>query len=84
MAELSAREALDFAIRIAGSGRKLARRIGVAQPQIPKWRKKGMVPLERVPAVSDATGLPKHVIRPDLPDFFPPPAFPQPAPTSSE
>ena len=66
-----------MAIRIAGGGSALARLVNVKQPQIPAWRKKGRIPLERVPAVSEATGLPKHVLRPDLPQFFPPPTLPQ-------
>jgi len=74
MSKISAREGLEMAIRIAGTGSALARMVKVSQPRIPEWRRKGYVPLEHVPAVSEATGLPKHVIRPDLPQFFPPPA----------
>jgi hypothetical protein len=70
---MSARDGLDLAIRAARSQTRLARGLQIAQSQICKWRKRGYVPIRRVPAVSAATGLPMHVIRPDLPDFFPHP-----------
>jgi DNA-binding transcriptional regulator YdaS (Cro superfamily) len=70
---ISAAEALDLAIRLASNQSELARRIKIRPSQISKWRRLGFVPVRRVPAVAKAVDLPLHVIRPDLPDMFPPP-----------
>lgn len=73
------REALEKALELCdGSQSELARRVGgkVKQPHVWKWIRAGRVPVERVPAVSRATGgqvLP-HQLRPDLPDVFPVPS----------
>lgn len=45
----------------------LARAVGVRKQALSRWDR---VPLDRVPAVSRATGLPKYKIRPDVPDIF--------------
>lgn len=52
----------------------LARALNVSQPAIALWRRRGFVPIERVPAVEAITGVPRYRIRPDRPDLFPPPA----------
>ena len=44
---------------------ELADKLGVQPPAISKWSRRG-VPAERVPALSDATGIPRHTLRPDL------------------
>jgi len=73
------REALEKALELCGNSQsELARRVGgtVKQPHVWKWIRAGRVPVERVPAVSRATGgqvLP-HQLRPDLPDVFPAPS----------
>lgn len=41
---------------------ELARRIGVSPQAIQQWER---VPLERVPAVEEATGIPRETLRPD-------------------
>ena len=57
-------EALTRAIKAAGSVSALARLVGMKNPQaISQWRR---VPPERVPAIEAATGIPRHVLRPDL------------------
>ena len=59
------------AISIAGSQAKLARLAGVNQQDISYWLRKARkgIPLERVPAIENATG--GRVTRYDLrPDFF--------------
>lgn len=52
------------AIKAAGGASALARRIGTITPQaVSKWKK---IPPLRVAAVSAATGIPQHELRPDL------------------
>lgn len=67
--------ALDRAIRAAGGGRALARKLGVSPMAVSQWKKRG-VPVERVPAVVRATdgAVQAHELRPDLPELFPVPA----------
>lgn len=67
-------KALDDVIRLLRSQSELARRLGLRQPQVAKWKRKGRIPMARVPAVSRLTGIPAYQLRPDLPEFFPPPA----------
>jgi len=57
----------------AGGNTALARQLGIKSQSICKWRRLGSIPIERVPMVSDVTGIPRHIIRPDRPDLFPPP-----------
>lgn len=67
--------ALDRAIRAVGSGRDLAKVLGVSPMAVSQWKKRG-IPVERVLAVVRATDgvVQAHELRPDLPDLFPPPA----------
>lgn len=51
----------------------LAKLVGVTPQQVSKWRRQGCIPIERVPAVERVTGVPRHVLRPDRSDLFPPP-----------
>ncbi|MFT2186343.1 transcriptional regulator [Pseudomonas putida] len=73
----SSRTALEKVIGICGNNQsELARRCSVKQPHVWKWLKAGRVPVERVHAVSQASGgvvLP-HELRPDLPEIFPVPS----------
>lgn len=59
---------LEQAVRIAGSQSALARRVGVSQQYISKIirKKGGRVPAELVVPISDVTGIPRQVLRPDL------------------
>lgn len=63
--------ALELAIMRAGSVTKLAAANKVRSQAIAYWKKKG-IPIGRVPKVSDMTGIPRHELRPDRPDLFPP------------
>ena len=54
---------LEEAIRVAGGGGALARKIGISQPSISNWSR---VPPERVLAVEAATGVGRAILRPDL------------------
>lgn len=70
------RKALEKVITICGDNQsELARRCNVKQPHVWKWLKSGRVPIERVHAVSRATGgkVQPHELRPDLHEFFPNP-----------
>jgi DNA-binding transcriptional regulator YdaS (Cro superfamily) len=48
---------------------ELARRLNVSLQLVCNWRKAGQVPASRVLAIEAATGVPRHVIRPD---YYPP------------
>jgi DNA-binding transcriptional regulator YdaS (Cro superfamily) len=56
-------DGLRKAVEISGGARQLAEKLGIAAGSIYGWRR---VPAERVPQVSDATGLSPHTLRPDL------------------
>ena len=73
MSDGSARSGLLRALSWARTDVEFAAALGVTQPAIAKWRAKGYVPIERVPAVERLTGVPRWLIRPDRPDMFPPP-----------
>lgn len=45
---------------------ELARRLNVSLQVVCGWRDRGRVPAERVLAVEEATGVPRHRIRPDI------------------
>ncbi|HKJ89242.1 MAG TPA: YdaS family helix-turn-helix protein [Gammaproteobacteria bacterium] len=59
---------IDLACKCVGGQAELARRIGVRPQSIHKWRKKGVVPAERVLGIEQATGrrVTRHQLRPDL------------------
>jgi DNA-binding transcriptional regulator YdaS (Cro superfamily) len=56
-------EALSLALKIAGGPKKLGEALGISQPAVSQWER---VPSERVGKVSAITGIPPHVLRPDL------------------
>lgn len=67
---------LELAIEsVGGNASELARRLRIRPQSLYNWvrRTGGKIPLERVPDVSKASGVPPHKLRPDLPEFFPPP-----------
>lgn len=49
---------------------ELATKLGVQPPAVSKWSRRG-VPAVRVLALAEATGIPRHKLRPDL--------FPEPS-----
>jgi DNA-binding transcriptional regulator YdaS (Cro superfamily) len=59
-------EALREAIRIAGSQTKLARAIDVTQGHVSQWLRRGKVPAEKVLLIERATGIARHLLRPDV------------------
>lgn len=66
-------EAIQRAVEIVGSQKRLAEACGVSQPAVHKWLNGGLVSPEKVIAIVNATnGVVKaHQIRPDLPHLFP-------------
>lgn len=56
-------DALNRAIAGTGGVNKLARAVGLKQNSVSAWRR---VPAEHVIAVSKASGVPRHELRPDL------------------
>lgn len=55
---------LDNAIRAAGGYAAVAKALGVTRQTVYKW--KDCVPLERVPDLERAIGVPRHKLRPDF------------------
>lgn len=63
-AETANRDAgLQLAIERAGSIAALARALGINRQAVSSW---DQIPLERVPAVESATGVPRQQLRPDF------------------
>lgn len=60
-------DGLKRAKKAAGGGSALARAVGVSPAAISQWR---WVPVMQVLTVERATGIPRHVLRPDV---YPPP-----------
>lgn len=56
---------LDLAIAAVGSQEELARRLDVKSPSISGWRHTG-IPPKRVLRIEEVTGVPRHVLRPDM------------------
>lgn len=60
-------EALEAAVRIAGGQSAFARLCGKAQPTVWKWLQNGKrLPAEHVLTVEAATGVSRHLLRPDI------------------
>jgi TorA maturation chaperone TorD len=56
-------QGLEEAIKAIGGVGALARALGISQPSVSNWQR---IPPERVIAVEKATGVGRHVLRPDL------------------
>lgn len=61
----AAMNALEEAISVAGGLVGLAKRLGVTPQAIDQWRLR-KIPAERVLAVELATGVSRHLLRPDI------------------
>jgi hypothetical protein len=60
---ISADTIMAAAIKAAGGFRALPHKLGIRREAIEQWK---YIPAERLHAVAQATGLPQHVLRPDL------------------
>lgn len=60
------REALERAVKAAGSGAELARKLGKDQTIVGTWRQRGQVSHTCVLDVEEITGVPCYELRPDL------------------
>jgi DNA-binding transcriptional regulator YdaS (Cro superfamily) len=58
--------AIHKAVEAAGGQSALARALGKRQSTVWDWVKRGNVPAEHVAGIEAATGIPRHVLRPDL------------------
>lgn len=54
------------AVELAGGQAALARIVGVTQPTVWAWLRKGEMPAEYVLATERATGISRHALRPDI------------------
>jgi DNA-binding transcriptional regulator YdaS (Cro superfamily) len=65
----AAQGGLDAAIKAAGGKAALARKLNRTKSVIGNWRRRdGGIPASVVPEAARVTGLPPHVLRPDLYD----------------
>lgn len=55
---------LDLAIRAVGSASSLAERLGISQQAVSKWKVKGEIPIQRLPDVARASGVPLKLLLP--------------------
>lgn len=80
-------DALKAAINELGSQSAMARLVGVSQPSVSDWvRRIGQLPAEHVLTVEAATGISRHVLRPDIypiEEIASPGAIPGVAPSTS-
>lgn len=60
-------------IRRAGGNTVIGIRIGRTPQAVSKWIRAGYVPVDHVAIIEALSGIPRHLIRPDRPDLFPPP-----------
>jgi DNA-binding transcriptional regulator YdaS (Cro superfamily) len=60
---MSQRSPIEQAADAVGSKSELARKLGVKVQSIQQWTR---IPAERVLEVERITGIPRHVLRPDL------------------
>lgn len=60
---MSRRTPIEKAAAAAGSKSELARQLGIAVQSIQQWKR---IPAERVLDVEKVTGIPRHILRPDL------------------
>jgi DNA-binding transcriptional regulator YdaS (Cro superfamily) len=65
-------EVMAAAIKAAGGINTLARKLGIRHEAIEQWKR---IPVERLQAVAKVTGLPQHVLRPDLFDVSEPQSY---------
>jgi len=66
---------IQTAVRIAGGQSRLADRLGIKQPSVAEWIKRGKAPATRVREISAITGIQCELLRPDV--FNPPPTAAQ-------
>lgn len=60
------REALERAVKAAGSGVKLARKLGKDETIVATWRQRGQVSYIEALQVEALTGVPAYELRPDV------------------
>lgn len=59
-------DALRQAIQVAGGQTKLAQVIGTTQGHVSQWLRRGKVPADKVLLIERATGVARHLLRPDV------------------
>lgn len=58
---------IDTAIKALGGAKKAAEALGISNPSVVlNWRKRGKIPAAKVLAVEAASGISRHVLRPDI------------------
>ena len=58
--------AVRRAVEIAGGQRALGQLLGVSQQAVGQWLSNDRIPANRVVQIAQATGIPRHELRPDL------------------
>ncbi|OUJ10319.1 YdaS family helix-turn-helix protein [Acetobacter sp. DsW_059] len=57
---------VDIAIEAAGGASELGKKCGLHRTSVLFWRKLGQIPIKRIEAVENATGIPREALRPDI------------------
>lgn len=60
------KKALHRAIKTAGSMRELGEAIGCTTSQVSMWKYRNNIPPQYVLKIEQATGVPRHLLRPDI------------------
>jgi DNA-binding transcriptional regulator YdaS (Cro superfamily) len=60
------RMALAKACEAVGGETKLAELIGKTRSHVTTWKYRGMIPADQAIPIERASGVPRHVLRPDL------------------
>jgi len=59
-------QGLEKALTASGGTTALTRALGCSKSVVGNWRRAGGIPVAKAPDVSRVTGLPLHVLRPDV------------------
>ena len=76
MSKSATEKAVEEAVRVAGSLRNVADRLGVSSQAISQWTRWQKVPPKRVLALEALSGVSRHDLRPDI--YGPAPKAPRP------
>jgi DNA-binding transcriptional regulator YdaS (Cro superfamily) len=58
---------VEAVIVALGGPSNAARALGISKPNVvTNWKKRGQVPIERVLQIEAATGISRHILRPDI------------------
>ncbi len=63
---MKSQTAIEKAIEFCGGQKALGDEVGVSQPTVFYWKRKGKIPAEQVIKIEKITGIGREELRPDL------------------